>query len=59
MLGVHKPMIWKENFLCSVAVWNCPMLRCLARLCPLVRSIFAKGVHAPLYFSQVARYGCT
>ena len=34
------------------------MLRCLARLCPLARSLFANGLHTPLYFSQVAGYGC-
>ena len=37
------------------------MLRCLARLCPLARSLSfsANGVHTPFYFSQVAGYGCT
>ena len=35
------------------------VLRCLARLCPLARSLSANGVHTPLYFSQVAGYGCT
>ena len=40
-------------------VQNCTLLRCLARLCPLARSLSANGVHTPLYFSQVAGYGCT
>ena len=35
------------------------MLRCLARLCPLARSLSAKGVQTLLFFSHVAGYGCT
>ena len=42
-----------------VAVRNCTMLRCLARVCPLARSLSAIVVHMPFYFSQVAGYGCT